>query len=128
MQQEENIQDQNIVDIDYSIEEPAIIQYDITSYGADYTVDGLVKRLDRGDIFIPDFQREYVWNQNEASKLIESLLLGLPIPGIFLAKEGDSNKLLVIDGQQRLKSLQFFMNGFFNPKEEKKNSNYFQIN
>ena len=90
--------------------------YDITSYGADYDVEGLVKRLKRGDIFVPDFQRGYVWNQPMASRLIESLLLGLPVPGIFLAREASSNKLIVIDGQQRLKTLLYFYDGFFAPK------------
>jgi uncharacterized protein with ParB-like and HNH nuclease domain len=109
--------DEPIIDVKESEESSAPIIYDISSYGADYDVDGLVKRLKRGDIFIPPFQRDYVWNQAEASRLIESLLLGLPVPGIFLAKEGDSNKLSVIDGQQRLKSLLFFYEGFFNPRE-----------
>lgn len=108
--------DEPIIDVDDSEESSAPIIYDISSYGADYDVDGLVKRLKRGDIFIPPFQRDYVWNQAEASRLVESLLLGLPVPGVFLAKEGDSNKLSVIDGQQRLKSLLFFYEGFFNPK------------
>lgn len=90
-------------------------QYSVTSYGADFDVDGLVRRIIKGDIFIPPFQREFVWNMNDASRFIESLLLGLPVPGIFLAKESDSNKLLVIDGQQRLKTLQFFYDGYFNP-------------
>jgi uncharacterized protein with ParB-like and HNH nuclease domain len=93
-------------------------KYDITSFGADYDVEGLVRRLQRGDIFIPSFQRNYVWNQNLASRFIESLLLGLPIPGIFLAREAESNKLIVIDGQQRLRTLQFFYDGFFKPKQE----------
>jgi uncharacterized protein with ParB-like and HNH nuclease domain len=96
------------------------VQYNITSFGADYDVEGLVKRLRRGDIFIPPFQRDYVWKQAEASRLIESLLLGLPVPGVFLAKEADTNKLLVIDGQQRLKSLEFFYDGYFNPKAGEK--------
>jgi len=92
-------------------------RYDITSFGADYDVEGLVRRLQRGDIFIPSFQRNYVWNQSLASRFIESLLLGLPIPGIFLAREAESNKLIVIDGQQRLRTLQFFYDGFFKPSE-----------
>ncbi len=87
-------------------------KYDITSFGADYDVEGLVRRLQRGDIFIPSFQHNYVWNQNLASRFIESLLLGLPIPGIFMAREAESNKLIVIDGQQRLRTLQFFMMAF----------------
>ena len=57
-------------------------------------------------------------NQNLASRFIESLLLGLPIPGIFMAREAESNKLIVIDGQQRLRTLQFFYDGFFKPKQD----------
>ncbi len=116
-----------VVDQDELDDEVAPVQYDISTYGADYTVDGLIKRLQKGDIFIPDFQRDYVWNQAEASRLVESLLLGLPIPGVFLAKEGDINKLLIIDGQQRLKSLQFFYEGFFNPKEDRKTKRVFKL-
>jgi len=119
--------DELILDADEADEPSAPIIYDISSYGADYDVDGLVRRLKRGDIFIPPFQRDYVWNQVEASRLIESLLLGLPVPGIFLAKEGDSNKLSVIDGQQRLKSLQFFYEGFFNPKPIETRKNVFRL-
>jgi uncharacterized protein with ParB-like and HNH nuclease domain len=102
-------------------------RYDITSFGADYDVEGLVKRLNRGDVFIPPFQRDYVWTQKEASKFVESLLLGLPVPGVFMAREAETNKLLVIDGQQRLKSLQFFFNGFFNPRPGDKTKRVFKL-
>lgn len=91
------------------------VGYQIVSYGADYDVEGLVRRLRSGDIFVPRFQRSYVWKQSEASRFIESLLLGLPVPGVFLAREEDSGKFLVLDGQQRLKTLQFFYEGEFNP-------------
>ena len=94
-------------------------KYSITSYGADYTVDGLVKRIDNGSIFVPDFQRAYVWTSKQASRFIESLLLGLPVPGIILSKEqGASQKLLVIDGQQRLRTLQYFYSGVFGPTKK----------
>jgi len=89
------------------------IKYEITSYGADYLVDGLVKRLKTGDIIIPPFQREYVWNIVKASRFIESLLLGLPVPGIFLYREEPTKKLVVIDGNQRLNTLRFFYDGIF---------------
>lgn len=104
-----------------------IDRYDITSFGADYDVEGLVKRLNRGDVFIPEFQRDYVWTSKEASKFIESLLLGLPVPGVFMAREAGSNKLLVIDGQQRLKSLQFFYNGVFNPRPGDRTQRVFKL-
>ncbi|MFY9569964.1 MAG: DUF262 domain-containing protein, partial [Blastocatellia bacterium] len=102
-------------------------RYDISSFGADYDVDGLVRRINRGDILIPDFQRDYVWRIPEASRFIESLLLGLPVPGIFLAREPESNKLLVIDGQQRLKTLQFFYSGVFDPKPDQKTHRIFAL-
>jgi hypothetical protein len=90
-------------------------QYSITSYGADYTIDGLVNRILQGDIFVPKFQRGFVWSYYQASRFIESLLLGLPVPGIFLSREYGTEKLLVIDGQQRLRTLQFFYEGTFMP-------------
>jgi hypothetical protein len=56
-----------------------------------------------------------VWTRPQASRFIESLLWGLPVPGIFLAKEQDSQKLVVVDGQQRLRTLHFFVQGVFAP-------------
>ncbi|MGH2613410.1 MAG: DUF262 domain-containing protein [Rhabdochlamydiaceae bacterium] len=96
---------------DDEVETP--IKYSITSYGADYTIDGLVKRINAGDIYVPSFQRSFVWPLTECSKFIESLLLGLPVPGIFLSKEQKTQKLLIIDGLQRLKTLQSFYAGIF---------------
>jgi hypothetical protein len=92
--------------------------YTITSYGADYPVDGLVKRIADGAIVIPNFQRGYVWSINQASRFIESLLLGLPVPGIFFSREKDTQRLLVIDGQQRLRTLSYFYDGVFVPTDK----------
>lgn len=92
-------------------------KFTITSYGADYTVDSLVKRMKAGAFTIPTFQRRFMWSQTHASKFIESLLMGLPVPGIFLYKEADTNRHLVIDGQQRLKTLQAFYEGTFGEKK-----------
>jgi uncharacterized protein with ParB-like and HNH nuclease domain len=94
-------------------EETLPYKYSITSYGADYTIDSLVKRLKEGTIFAPPFQRDFVWTLRQASRFIESLLLGLPVPGIFLSKEQKTQKLLVIDGQQRLRTLYYFYEGIF---------------
>ena len=84
------------------------IRYTITSYGADMPVDGLVKRLEEGSIFVAGFQRRFVWKLPQSSRFIESLLLGLPVPGIFLFKEPETQKLIVVDGQQRLHTLRSF--------------------
>ena len=109
-----------ISEIEIEEDDPIEFQYSTTWYGADYTVDSLVKRIQRGDIYVPKFQRNYIWDIKEASRFIESLLLGLPVPGIFLAKEEDTKKLIVIDGNQRLKTLEYFYIGFFeNGKEFK---------
>lgn len=103
------------------------VSYDVTSYGSDPEVEVLVQRLRRNDILIPTFQRAYVWSQIEASRFIESLLLGLPVPGVFFAAEPETNKHLVIDGQQRLKSLQFFYDGVFDPKLDEKKHKVFRL-
>lgn len=103
----------NLIDDYDEEEEPLTLRYKITSYGADYPVDSLVKRLSKDIIYLPEFQRHYVWSLNQASKFIESLLLGLPVPGIFLSKVPESNKMEIIDGQQRLKTLEYFYEGVF---------------
>jgi len=99
--------------IDETEQEVIPFRYEITSYGADYPVDGIISRLNKGAIFVPPFQRRYVWNKYEASKFIESLLLGLPVPGVFLSKEKEKKTLLIVDGQQRLLSLQYFYRNKF---------------
>jgi hypothetical protein len=91
------------------------IRYAISSYGADYTVDGLVKRIREGAVYVPSFQRGFVWDVKDASRFVESLLLGLPVPSIFLAKESETGKLLVVDGQQRLLTLRYFYDGIWDP-------------
>lgn len=96
--------------------EPESFYYSVSSYGADYTADLLVGRLRREQIFVPAFQRKYVWNIQKASRFIESLLLGLPVPGIFLSQEQKQNRMLIVDGQQRLMSLLKFYDGLFDDK------------
>ena len=117
----------DVIDVEESDSTVAPVQYEITSYGADIDAEGLVKRLQRDDMFIPAFQRDYVWNINEASRFIESLLLGLPVPGIFLARQSGANKLLVIDGQQRLKTLRFFFEGYFSPDPDASTKRVFTL-
>lgn len=99
-------------------EEEIPFDYSITAYGADFTVDSLVKRMKVGDISLPDFQRGYVWTYKQACRFIESLLLGLPVPGIFLSREEATQKLLVIDGNQRLRTLQYFFDCIFEPSKK----------
>lgn len=94
-------------------------EYDITSSPNDFNVKTIVDFIDKGIFRIPEFQRNYVWDISRASKLIESIILGLPIPQIFLYEEG-KNRYLVIDGQQRLMSIYYFLKTRF-PLMEKRN-------
>ena len=103
------------------------VRYDISSYGVDFDVEGLCRRLRREELFVPAFQRNYIWNVRDASRFIESLLLGLPVPGIILARDEPTGKLSIIDGQQRLKSLLFFYDGYFDPENRGVNSREFKL-
>ncbi|QGS51853.1 hypothetical protein STABA_v1c04900 [Spiroplasma tabanidicola] len=72
--------------------------------------------IEREEIILqPDFQRKYVWNETNASKFIESLLLNIPIPNIFVY-ENNLENWEVIDGQQRLTTIYKFFNNEFNLK------------
>lgn len=89
------------------------LEYEIMNYPADITLQGYVDLWDRKELAIPPFQRMYVWDRIKASKLVESFLLGLPVPGTFLYKERVKPGYLVIDGQQRITSLTRFIKGTF---------------
>ncbi len=109
----EGFGDETKVEAAYDNEIVDVPEYWITSYGIDYDVAGIVRRLQNGDIEIPPYQRGLVWDIARASRFIESLLLRLPVPGIFLYRKGDSQKQQVIDGQQRLRTLQSYYEGSF---------------
>jgi hypothetical protein len=80
---------------------------------ADAEIDSLYNKYKRKKLIVqPDFQREYVWDGKRASRLIESALLSIPIPIVYLSEEPD-NKEYVIDGQQRLTSFFSFIDGTF---------------
>lgn len=99
-------------------EETEIREYDITASPNDFNILTLHSFIESGAVKIPGFQRNFVWDLKRASKLIESVIIGLPVPQIFLYEEG-RNKFLVIDGQQRLMSLYYFIKGRF-PRKEKR--------
>lgn len=87
-------------------------EYDIVSSPNDWNYSTIVSFIESGAMKIPSFQRNYIWDRKRASKLIESLLIGLPVPQVFLYEES-RNSFLVIDGQQRLLTLYFFAKGRF---------------
>lgn len=100
-------------------EETTIGEYDITVSPNDFNISTLFNLMDNGVIRLPAFQRNYVWDIKGASKLIESIILGLPIPQVFLYEKGKNN-FLIIDGQQRLLSIYFFIKQRFPNSEGRK--------
>lgn len=93
-------------------------EYDITAAPNDFNIRTIFDFIESGAVKIPGFQRNYVWDQRRASKLIESIIIGLPIPQVFLYEESRNN-FLVIDGQQRLMTIYYFIKQRF-PKKEKR--------
>lgn len=93
-------------------EDEVIVDYDIATYPSDFTLAGIVKMWNEKDITIPEFQREFVWTIKQSSLLIESFLLGLPVPPVFFYIDPDSRNL-VIDGQQRILSVVYYFDGYF---------------
>jgi len=121
--------DEELVDDLDEADEIIPFTYAITSYGADYPVDSIVKRVESKEIVVPrfgemptdgsevvGFQREYVWPRPKADKFIESLLLGLPVPGVFLVKE-PSGVFLILDGHQRIHTLHSYYEGVIEGQE-----------
>lgn len=98
--------------------ESQIDEYEISASPNDFNVSTIYSFIRSGAVKIPGFQRHFVWDIKRASKLIESLLLGLPVPQIFLYEEA-KNSFLVIDGQQRLMSIYYFIQQRF-PRTEKR--------
>jgi len=91
-------------------------RFKITSYGADMTAFELAHRLGKDLIVPPAFQRKYVWRVKQASRFIESLLMGLPVPGIFLFRDQKLKKQLLVDGLQRLETVHRYKNKKFEGK------------
>ncbi len=82
--------------------------YNINSWGADLSFRELISMYDEDELLKPELQRKYIWEKPEASRFVESILLGLPVPSIFLANTKDSKKL-IIDGYQRIMTIYDFV-------------------
>lgn len=86
---------------------------DVVTQNYDLVVGSLMQQIESSDIVLrPSFQRGYVWSNATASRLIESLILNVPIPPCYLS-QNDDFELDVIDGQQRLQSIFRFMDNQF---------------
>lgn len=106
-------QEQVEIEIDDNIDEAdSHVEYDIATYPSDLTLSVIHEMWKNNEIVIPSFQRKFVWDIKQASGLIESFLVGLPVPQVFFYIS-EKNSSLVIDGQQRIKSVIFFLEGYF---------------
>ncbi|VDC23115.1 DUF262 domain-containing protein [Pseudogemmobacter humi] len=82
----------------------------IEFYLTEYSVELLASKMNKGEFVVPSYQREYTWEQDRKSRFIESLILGLPIPFLFFWEMPDG-RLEIVDGSQRLRSIEEFVLG-----------------
>ena len=84
----------------------------------EFTIEYYVNKFNSGEFFIPEYQREFVWDEKRQAKFIESVVLGLPVPFIFVADvygrddkddESDEGNLEIVDGSQRIRTLARFV-------------------
>jgi len=96
-------------------EKQKIVDYDTKEYPVEVLVQKYKEGLDDdiNELYIPDYQRDLIWDDVRQSKFIESIFLGLPIPYIFVAdlrpEEEDLGRLEIVDGTQRIRTLDKFL-------------------
>ena len=83
----------------------------IEFYLTEYSVELLALKMEREEFVIPAYQREDTWEDTRKSRFIESLLMGLPIPFLFFWEIPETGKLEIVDGSQRLRTIQQFVHG-----------------
>ena len=88
------------------------VAYDTREFTIEYIVNkyNIGADTEENEIFVPDYQRDFVWDADRQSKFIESIILGLPIPFIFVAEMKETGRLEIVDGSQRIRTLSAFLN------------------
>ena len=84
----------------------------LTVYSRDWTVETIYSQINQGNIDLnPQFQRRHAWNDDKKTRLIESLITGMPVPEVVFAEHPEKKRsFIVIDGKQRLLTIAGFMN------------------
>ncbi len=92
------------------LKEQKTVDYDTKEYPVEIIVQKYTKDIETDDneLFIPDYQREFIWDKKRQSRFIESVMLGLPIPYLFTADCGE--RFEIVDGSQRVRTLEAFLN------------------
>lgn len=122
------VDESELIELDTEEEEDEIphVEFDISVSPSDNSLELLANKITLKEIIIPFYQRRYVWKIEQASRLVESFLMGLPVPQVFLYVN-DDDLLEVIDGQQRLMSIKYFFEGFFGEEDTKGNRKVFKL-
>ncbi len=87
----------------------------------EYPIEVIKLKYSKGQLFVPQYQREFVWDEKQSSRFIESILLGVPIMPFLVSSIYDcAGKLEIIDGSQRIRSIYKFINNEFKLKNLRK--------
>jgi len=89
------------------VERAKRIEYYVTEYSVEYLAD----KIRKGDFEVPAYQREFTWEERRKWRFLESILMNLPIPFLFFWEVPSTGKLEVVDGSQRLRTLEEFIHG-----------------
>ena len=76
----------------------------------DWPIGYIKSQFDAARLYVPTYQRSFVWNSTIKSKFIESIFMGLPIPFLFLYRHKETGTLEIVDGAQRIQTLVEFLN------------------
>lgn len=111
---EQEKQEREVLEQEEAEESISIKRYAFNSFRIERSIRDILNWVEKGKIIIPEFQRDFVWNYNQSSKFIESILLGLPIPDFFMFRlideGGKSEKYILIDGLQRYTTIREYVN------------------
>ena len=102
------------------------LDYDIIVSPVDYPLESLHQKMTGNEVVMPSFQRQYVWDRPRASRLIESFMMDLPVPPVFVSEQKDRT-LLVIDGRQRLETIHRFFKEEFREAKNGKGAEKFRL-
>lgn len=103
-----NMEAQSQQEIEAAESTIAELEMSIKFMVTDYTIEFLAGKVVSQEYYVPGYQRELIWNDEEQSRFIESVLIGLPIPFIFLW-QADDGRLEIVDGSQRLRTIVKFV-------------------
>ena len=114
---DQEVDEQDVLEQEENAESIAIQRYAFNAFRIERSIRDILNWVEKGKIIVPEFQRDFVWNFNQSSRFIESILLGLPIPDFFMFRLIDnqekSEKYILIDGLQRYTTIKQYVDGRF---------------